>query len=304
MVIDGSAGTYFLDSSYLTSVSYMGKTYESALAAFRAQKENTQSGEWNDVKWNAVKVRILRDITLSKFMKNDELKEKLLATGSDYIENECNDRFWGTMDGAGYNLFGKILMRVRELLAYGMAEDRNLLFILEKEEGWYNGYLKKIKDDGYERVFATTEQGLFDYIWTYADLGYHVEYLDRDHAAGFLQDKWTPHDGTAVIWRYDVSSALAFGRSRKAIKTSVNLSDHKVENLHGGFTAIVVTKGPARGVYEFTSGGLVGNTVEQVNRDIDEADIDVVRQQVKDAATVRDAVAVMVSNGRFGILDQ
>ena len=58
------------------------------------------------------------EIVLAKFTQNPDLKEKLLATGDESLEegNTWGDTIWGTVDGVGENRLGKILMRVRDEL--------------------------------------------------------------------------------------------------------------------------------------------------------------------------------------------
>jgi len=65
--------------------------------------------------WDEVKVEIMLNLVRKKF-ENPFLRPMLLATDdAELIEgNHHNDRFWGTVDGVGQNVLGKILMRVRE----------------------------------------------------------------------------------------------------------------------------------------------------------------------------------------------
>ena len=67
--------------------------------------------------WEDVKCDIMLELLKSKF-SNDELKEKLLATGdAELIEgNNHGDRFWGQVNGEGMNMLGKLLMDVRKSL--------------------------------------------------------------------------------------------------------------------------------------------------------------------------------------------
>ena len=65
-----------------------------------------------------VKDKVMYEIVLAKFTQNPDLKEKLLATGDEHLEegNTWGDTIWGTVDGVGENRLGKILMRVRDEL--------------------------------------------------------------------------------------------------------------------------------------------------------------------------------------------
>lgn len=58
------------------------------------------------------------EICKAKFSQNEELRDRLLATGDEYLEegNTWGDRIWGTVNGICENRLGKILMRVREEL--------------------------------------------------------------------------------------------------------------------------------------------------------------------------------------------
>lgn len=59
------------------------------------------------------------EIVREKFVQNPELAQKLLSTGSAYLEegNTWGDKVWGTVNGSGANQLGFILMRVRDELA-------------------------------------------------------------------------------------------------------------------------------------------------------------------------------------------
>ena len=68
--------------------------------------------------WEEVKNQIMYEIVQAKFNQNPDLKEKLLATGDEHLEegNTWGDTTWGTVNGIGENRLGKILMRVRDEL--------------------------------------------------------------------------------------------------------------------------------------------------------------------------------------------
>lgn len=65
--------------------------------------------------WEDVKLGIMHQIVRDKFIRNPELREKLLATGDDLLieGNTWGDTFWGCVGGEGENHLGKILMKVR-----------------------------------------------------------------------------------------------------------------------------------------------------------------------------------------------
>lgn len=65
--------------------------------------------------WENIKLSIMYDLVLCKFVNDVKLQQLLLATGDrELIEgNTWGDKFWGTCDGVGENHLGKILMQVR-----------------------------------------------------------------------------------------------------------------------------------------------------------------------------------------------
>lgn len=70
--------------------------------------------------WEDIKVDVMRGLVWKKFITNQDLKEKLLATGdAELVEgNYWGDTFWGfdLRYGRGENHLGTILMNVREKL--------------------------------------------------------------------------------------------------------------------------------------------------------------------------------------------
>ena len=66
--------------------------------------------------WEEVKLKVMEDLVRIKF-QNQELREKLLETGSLKIEegNDWGDVFWGVdlETGEGENNLGKIIMKIR-----------------------------------------------------------------------------------------------------------------------------------------------------------------------------------------------
>ena len=129
---------FFLSNFYEVPVTYRGITYRNNEAAFQAQKVSSEDERKTfsalnpseakkkgrhvtlrkDVDWDSVKTTYMYEICLAKFSQNEELKNRLLATGDKHLEegNTWGDRIWGTVNGVGENRLGKILMRVREEL--------------------------------------------------------------------------------------------------------------------------------------------------------------------------------------------
>lgn len=68
--------------------------------------------------WELVKLSIMFQAVLCKFLQNEELRTKLIATGNvTLIEgNTWGDTFWGVCDGKGKNWLGRILMIVRSFI--------------------------------------------------------------------------------------------------------------------------------------------------------------------------------------------
>lgn len=154
-----------------------------------------------------------------------------------------------------------------------------------------------------------TDSQIFEYIKDELNAGYVVKCVEQ--ADVYAMPEWYMPLKKAVqnagqiyiyIWRYEASSPFAFGRTRKPVKTVVQLSEYEVIRLHGGWPAIIIEEGAAKGVYELTSGGMVGDTVEQVNKDIDACnDMKLMTEQIAEARYIRDKKAMTVTNSDFGI---
>ena len=126
----------FLSNFYECQVIFDGITYQSSEAAFQAQKtldlserkriatltpgQSKRAGRKLNLRpdWESAKTKTMYEICKAKFMQNPDLKEKLLETGAEHLEegNTWGDTFWGTVNGIGKNRLGCILMQVREEL--------------------------------------------------------------------------------------------------------------------------------------------------------------------------------------------
>ena len=143
-MITSFRGPYrFLSNFWPCCIYYEGKAYPSTEAAYQAAKTLDQDVRENFTRmtpaeskkagrkliirpdWESVKLQVMEDLVRQKFTKYEDLKQKLLATGSlQLIEgNTWGDRIWGCTleDGkwVGENNLGKILMKVREELRNG-----------------------------------------------------------------------------------------------------------------------------------------------------------------------------------------
>lgn len=317
---------FYLSNFYETQVTYGGITYGSNEAAFQAQKceypaereafvtlnpsEAKKKGRRMKLRpdWESVKMKLMYDIVWAKFTQHPDLAEKLLATGDAVLEegNNWNDRIWGVVweNGVkkGSNLLGQILMLVRQRL----QEQKKELVILERSNGWYGGY-EQNEDGSFCQVFNTDANLLFMSIRCYTNKGYTVKCLGKESEEEFMAkrttlQKFMEGSGRAVIWRYETPGPFAMGGVKRAIKTKVNLYNHQTVELGKGFAGVVIPEGEAKGVYELISGGLVGDTLEDVMADIEACnDISTMQKQIEDAAWIRDMDGVMVSNEKFGL---
>lgn len=125
----------FLSNFWPVLVTYDGLVYNSAEAAYQAQKfappmrrHVAAMSAWDAKRagkqgvlppdWDRNKLYIMNAIVTIKFWANPELADRLLSTGHQpLIEgNTWGDTYWGVCNGAGANHLGLILMRVREEL--------------------------------------------------------------------------------------------------------------------------------------------------------------------------------------------
>jgi len=138
-IMEFRGSTKWLSNYEETDIVFEGKTYHSSEAAFQAAKildpierakfekmspsEAKRAGQLVTLRkdWESIKEDVMYLVVKEKYARNKSLCDKLLATGDVHLEegNHHGDRVWGTVDGVGLNLLGKITMRVREELRRG-----------------------------------------------------------------------------------------------------------------------------------------------------------------------------------------
>lgn len=72
--------------------------------------------------WHAVRYQSMETAIRAKFNQNPDLALLLCETDGLYLEetNNWGDTFWGVCDGIGMNHLGKILMKIRAEMIYGI----------------------------------------------------------------------------------------------------------------------------------------------------------------------------------------
>ena len=182
------------------------------------------------------------------------------------------------------------------------------LFVLEREDEKYDGYVGQ--NGMYNQVFNTEKDLLFHSIKRYTDKGYTLKCFDKVQAKEFMSKRppvqqILEESKEIIIWRYKISSLFGFRQKTPTpIGTKVKITDFDICNTKKGFVGLIIKHGPAKGVYEITSGGLFGETLLEVNKDIDECDdISTMQAQIDKAAKIRDNDVILMTNKEFGILD-
>jgi ribA/ribD-fused uncharacterized protein len=84
----------------------------SAHEAFKLAKKHKDRVRPN---WNALRVKVMRDILRAKADQHEYVRRKLLQTGDrELVEDSWRDPFWGWgEDRTGLNMLGKLWMEIR-----------------------------------------------------------------------------------------------------------------------------------------------------------------------------------------------
>lgn len=133
VISEFSGKYYFLSNFYFAPVMYDGLMYLNNEAAFQSAKvlsknerlifcklnpsEAKRLGRRVKLRsdWEEVKDFVMYEIVKDKFLRNDNLRRRLLETGDAILVegNDWGDKYWGVCDGEGLNKLGEILMQVR-----------------------------------------------------------------------------------------------------------------------------------------------------------------------------------------------
>ena len=136
MISDFRGKNAFLSNFADSPLYYKGLKFANAEAVFQAQKATDlqtkesfcsmraivakKTGKKIELisDWEKVKLSVMFEVVFAKFSQNEELKQKLLATGNEELVegNNWGDTFWGMVNEVGENHLGKILVKVRTAL--------------------------------------------------------------------------------------------------------------------------------------------------------------------------------------------
>ena len=158
----------FLSNFWPCDVLFEGKVYPSSENAYQAAKcaniedrakfigisaaEAKKLGKDIAIRadWDSVKDDIMKAIVLDKFSRNEELRDKLIATGDTRLVegNSWDDTYWGVdlASGKGDNRLGRILMETREFVV-SLAEAPEL----KPESQEAGGIEFTVSDGGYQK---------------------------------------------------------------------------------------------------------------------------------------------------------
>lgn len=104
---------------------FAGTPHEETIRLANTPKQAANMGRSRErplrADWERVKDAIMLEAVHAKFTQHADLRRVLLETGdAEIVEHRAKDSYWGDgPDGAGKNMLGRILMRVRDDLRAG-----------------------------------------------------------------------------------------------------------------------------------------------------------------------------------------
>ena len=124
---------FFLNNKYSCGVHILNRRFGNAEAAFQAHK--TKEPQIRNIftsldavsaqslgrdlvcynNWENDKLRVMLTVIFEKFRQNPDILQKLINTGNQKLVavSISSETYWGTHEGIGKNMLGKILMYVR-----------------------------------------------------------------------------------------------------------------------------------------------------------------------------------------------
>lgn len=188
---------YFLNNKYSCSLFILNRRFGNAEAAYQAHKTkepqiqnifttidavnaqslgrrvNTYEG------WDNDKIGVMLLVVFEKFRQNPELLEKLLATGDQKLVSisVSHEKFWGTYDGEGENILGKILMYIRQYFCIHQASQRQHIYTAW-EDVRNELELLKIPIREYGKFFRSSDLDYYKNIFT--DFNERMSKLNTD----------------------------------------------------------------------------------------------------------------------------
>lgn len=133
----------FLRNGYKCSITFDGEIYPSVEHAYQASKTDLERhrDEIRDAAtakdavdlgrslvlrrgWHLDKLAYMENFLRQKF-SNEKLMEKMSQLDDSPIEADMSSDFWGTGDGAGQNVLGKILTKIKEEIKSGTIKKKN-----------------------------------------------------------------------------------------------------------------------------------------------------------------------------------
>ena len=97
----------------------------SAPNPFLAMKagRSLRSGKELRPDWENLKLGVMEKGLKAKFFQNEDLKQKLIETGSSLLrENSPTDMFWGGALNGSKNMLGELLMKIRKEFSVKVGE--------------------------------------------------------------------------------------------------------------------------------------------------------------------------------------
>lgn len=171
----------FLRNGYKCSITFDGEIYPSVEHAYQASKTDLERhrDEIRDAAtakdavdlgrslvlrrgWNMDKLAYMEDFLRQKF-SNEKLMEKMSQLDDSPIKADMPSDFWGTgnIDGAGQNMLGKILTKIKDEIKSGTIKKKNYNDDDDEDYDWdYNDEEEDAKPKALPPTFVVSPDPL------------------------------------------------------------------------------------------------------------------------------------------------